>query len=230
MPNEAGHSTVDRAGGERRGASDDDLRVVAALRAGDEAAFASLVDQHGGALQRLALNYVRDRSVAQEVVQETWLGLLQSLERFEGRSSLKTWIFHILVNCARSRARKESRSVPFSSLGETFADSGEPAVDPSRFQQHGARWAGHWASPPGAWHQSPESSAISNETRACVRDAIAGLKDTQRTVITLRDVEGFSSEEVCNLLQISDTNQRVLLHRARASVRRALEAYFEESN
>ena len=229
MPNEPEQSVMQAEGASGPGASDDDLRTVAALRAGDDAAFAALLDRHGGALQRLALNYVRDRSVAQEVVQETWLGLLQSLERFEGRSSLKTWIFHILLNCARARARKEARSVPFAALGDAFAQTGEPSVDAARFQQPGTRWSGHWATPPGAWHQGPEASALAGETRNLIGRAIDGLKDTQRAVITLRDIEGFSSEEVCNLLRISDTNQRVLLHRARASVRRALEAYFEES-
>ena len=209
-------------------ASADDARVIAALRAGDEHAFAMLVEQYNGALQRLAFVYVKDRSVAEEVVQETWIGLLQSLDRFEGRSSLKTWLFRILMNVARSRARKESRSIPFSSLADPFAEPGEPSVDPDRFQQAGARSPGHWASPPGRWHGDPEAQAVSSETRIRISAAIQALPDTQREVITLRDVEGLRSEEVCNLLQISDTNQRVLLHRARSKVRASLAAYFEE--
>lgn len=209
-------------------ASADDARVLAALRAGDEQAFAALVDQYHGSLQRLAFVYVKDRSVAEEVVQETWIGLLQSLGRFEGRSSLKTWLFRILMNVARSRARKESRSIPFSSLADPSAKSGEASVDADRFQQAGGRFAGRWASPPSRWREDPEAQAVSSETRSRIGAAIQALPDTQREVITLRDVEGFRSEEVCNLLQISDTNQRVLLHRARSKVRASLAAYFEE--
>ena len=219
MPDEAHDATSADAGAL---AFEDDGRVVAALRAGDELVFATLVDQYSGALQRLALVYVKDHPVAEEVVQETWIGLLQSIHRFEGRSSLKTWIFRILMNCARSRARKESRSIPFSSMADALAESGEPSVDVDRFQP-----AGQWAAAPAQWPQSPELQAISSETLARIGDAIGTLPDAQREVITLRDVEGLTSSEVCNLLQISDTNQRVLLHRARGKVRRELEAYLE---
>lgn len=204
-----------------------DQRVIAELRAGDEGAFAAIVEQYSGALQRLALVYVKDRYVAEEVVQETWIGLLQSIHRFEGRSSLKTWLFRILINVARSRARKESRTIPFSSLFDASAEPGEPSVDADRFQAAGARAPGHWASPPGQWRQDPESQAVSSETRAQVGAAIRMLPDAQREVITLRDIDGLTSSEVCNLLKISDTNQRVLLHRARGKVRKALEAYIE---
>ena len=208
--------------------ADADLSVIAALRAGDDTAFATLVEQYNGALQRLAYVYVKDRSVAEDVVQETWIGLLQSLGRFEGRSSLKTWLFRILMNIARSRARKESRTISFSSLGDAAAEPGDPAVDADRFHPAGSASAGHWASPPARWRDDPEAQAVSSETRARIGAAIHSLPDTQREVITLRDIEGLRSEEVCNLLQISDTNQRVLLHRARSKVRASLATYFEE--
>ena len=210
-------------------ASDEDSRVIAALRAGDEDAFAVLVERYSGQLQRLAYVYVKDRHVAEEVVQETWIGLLQSIHRFEGRSSLKTWLFRILLNVARSRARKESRTIPFSSLFDASSDAGEPSVDADRFQPAGARWPDHWAAPPGQWRQNPELHAVSSETRAHVSAAIGALPDNQREVITLRDIDGLTALEVCNLLKISDTNQRVLLHRARGKVRKTLEMYVAEA-
>lgn len=209
-------------------ASSEDERVITALRAGDEDAFAVLVERYSGQLQRLAYVYVKDRHVAEDVVQETWIGLLQSIHRFEGRSSLKTWLFRILLNVARSRARKESRTIPFSSLFDASTDASEPSVDADRFQPAGARWPDHWAAPPGQWHQNPELQAVSSETRAHVSAAIGTLPDNQREVITLRDIDGLTSLEVCNLLKISDTNQRVLLHRARGKVRKALETYVGE--
>jgi len=205
------------------GASAEDLQAIEALRAGDEAVFSGLVDRYGGALLRLAQSYVRDRPTAEEVVQEAWIGLLQGIHRFEGRSSLKTWLFRILVNCARARARKDSRSVPFSSLFDEASEPGEPAVDPERFLEAGHRQAGHWSTPPAKWHEDPELAALSAETLAFVKAAIDDLPGAQRQVIALRDVQGFTSAEVCNMLGISDTNQRVLLHRARSKVRRALE-------
>ena len=205
-------------------ASTDDARAVERLRAGDEAAFATLIDRHHGSLLRLARAYVRDATLAEEVVQDTWIGLLESLGRFEGRSSLKTWLFRILMNVMRSRLRKESRSVPFSALGDGEGD--EPAVEPGRFHR---TWmplvGGHWSSAPARWEDLPEERAISAETRAAVEAAIGGLPDSQRQVITLRDIEGFGADEVCNLLGLSGTNQRVLLHRARSKVRRALESH-----
>jgi RNA polymerase sigma-70 factor (ECF subfamily) len=208
--------------------SEEDLGVIAALRARDEAAFGALVERYNAGLLRLATVYVKDRAVAEEVVQETWIGLLQSLPRFEGRSSLKTWIFRILVNCARTRARKESRSIPFSALSDTALDPGEPSVDPDRFHPSGHAAAGAWATPPGRW-QSPEDRALATETRARIGDAIEELPAAQREVITLRDIQGLTAEEVCNVLELSDTNQRVLLLRARSRVGRALAAYRSES-
>jgi len=198
-----------------------DAEIVEALRAGDEATFAMLVAQYGASMLRVAQMYVRTRAVAEEVVQDAWLGVLRGIGSFEGRSSLKTWIFRILTNTAKTRGEREGRTVPFSAL-EGHDD--EPAVEPERFQAEG-RWAGHWAAPPSPWTDIPENRLLSTETREVVARAIAALPAAQATVITMRDVEGFESEEVCNVLSISETNQRVLLHRARSKVRRALEDY-----
>ena len=209
----------------------DDAAVVAALRAGDEGAYARLIDRYHSSLVRLARTYVRDPAIAAEVAQDAWIGLFENLPRFEGRSSLKTWLFRILVNVARTRARKEQRSLPFSAafsrtagaMWTRVAGDREPSVDPERFLANGA-----WASPPRAWSESPEASAIAGETRARVLAAVESLPENQRQVITLRDVEGWAPDEVCNLLGLSDTNQRVLLHRARSKVRRALDQYLDE--
>jgi RNA polymerase sigma-70 factor, ECF subfamily len=207
-------------------ASPEDIRTVEALRAGDEEAFRELVGRYHASLIRVALMYVRTRAVAEEVVQDTWIGVLRSLPRFAGRSSLRTWIFRILANQARTRARREARSVPFSSLAG--ADDNAPAVDPDRFlsADHPA-FPGHWTSPPQSWGAIPEERLLARETRDRVLEAIEALPASQRTVITLRDVEGWSSDEVRNLLEISEGNQRVLLHRARSKVRRALEDYLD---
>ena len=204
-----------------------DLRLVEALRNGDEAAFVSVVDRYHPAMLRLARLYVRDHAVAEDVVQETWLGVLRALDRFEGRSSLKTWIFGILLNVARTRAARDAVSVPFSAL---FDGSGEreASVDPERFRPGGHRWGGHWASSPARWDELPEERLLARETLSKVAEAIERLPPSQREVITLRDVEGWSAEEVCSLLAISETNQRVLLHRARTKVRRALETHLAE--
>ena len=207
-------------------ATPEDLRIVAALRAGDERVFRELVERYHASLIRVALMYVRTRAVAEEVVQDTWIGVLQSLPRFEGRSSLRTWIFRILANQARSRAKREARSVPFSALAGD--DDASPAVDPDRFlpADHPAV-PGHWASPPRSWAARPEDELLGRETRERISAAIDALPAAQRTVISLRDVEGWSSEEVCDLLAISEGNQRVLLHRARSKVRAALEEYLD---
>jgi len=207
----------------------DDPSLVEALRRGDEAAFAWLLDRYHGELVRLAQLYVHQREAAEEVVQETWLGVLRGIARFEGRSSLKTWVFRILTNLAKTRGRREGRSVPFSALWDPEADPSEPAVDPDRFNppEH-PTWPGHWAADPRSWEAVPEEWFLSRETRAAIQLAIEALPPSQREVITLRDVEGWTSEEVCNALGISETNQRVLLHRARAKVRSALERYFSE--
>jgi RNA polymerase sigma-70 factor (ECF subfamily) len=205
----------------------DDARLLASLRAGDEAAFEALITRYHGPLLRLAQLYVPSRAVAEEVVQETWLGVLRGLNTFEGRSSLKTWIFHILLNRARTRGQREGRSIPFSDLAAAEDDLDEPTVDPARFwpADH-AQWANIWVSYPRSWSEQPEERLLSRETFERLREAIDALPPTQREVITLRDVQGWASDEVCNVLEITETNQRVLLHRARARVRRALEQYF----
>ncbi len=207
----------------------DETALLASLRGGDEAAFVALVERYDGQLLRVALMYVKDRAAAEEVVQETWIGLLQGLRRFEGRSSLKTYLFRILVNIARTRGRKDQRSVPFSLIYHPADDRGEAAVDADRFRSPTEPNAGQWHSPPKSWAQTPEHSALAGETRAFIEAAIAKLAPQQREVITLRDVEGWSAAEVCNGLDISETNQRVLLHRARSKVRAALEIYFDEA-
>jgi RNA polymerase sigma-70 factor (ECF subfamily) len=204
----------------------DERRLIAALRDRDEQAFASLLQMYHSALVRMAMSYVRDRQVAEEVAQETWLGVIRGIDRFRGESSLKTWIFRILTNTAKTRAVRENRSIPLSSLG---GDADEEAVDPERFFPDGDRWAGHWISSPGSWRELPEEILASREAIARIRAAIDALPPTQQQVISLRDIEGWSSEEVCSLLSISETNQRVLLHRARSKVRRALEELLTES-
>lgn len=208
--------------------SADDLRIVEALRSGNEAAFVSLIDRYHASMLRLAMVFVPSQAVAEEVVQEAWMGVLQGLNRFEGRSSLKTWIFRILTNCAKTRAQREGRSVPFSSLPEFNSDLPEPAVDPERFRGPDQQWPGHWVSFPRSWDEIPEERILSQETFACIQEAIDDLPPRQRQVITLRDIEGWASDEICTLLSVSEANQRVLLHRARSRVRRALEKYFEE--
>ena len=204
----------------------DEQRLVESLRAGDEAAFETLIDRYHNPLLRLAMFYVPSRTVAEDVVQETWLGVLQGLARFEGRSSLKTWIFRILTNRARTRGQREGRSVAFSDLAVAEAGSGELSVDADQFwpADHPS-WANIWVSYPRNWNELPEDRLLSRETLARVQAAIAALPPSQREVIRLRDVEGWTSEEVCNVLEITETNQRVLLHRARAKVRRDVEQY-----
>jgi len=197
-----------------------DSELVAALRRGDETAFAELVDAYSPGLMRMALMFVRDRAVAEEVVQETWLAVLRGIDRFEGRSSLKTWIYRILINTAKTRGQRESRSVPFSAA----VRGDEPAVDPDRFLEPGNRFAGGWLLGPSEW-QTPEEELLQGETRMAILDAIERLPDAQRAVITMRDVEGLPAQEVAEMLGISDGNQRVLLHRARSKVRSAIEAY-----
>jgi RNA polymerase sigma-70 factor (ECF subfamily) len=193
--------------------------LVARLRAGDEAAFRELVAEHGSALMRLALIYSPSRAVAEEVVQETWIAVLRAIDGFEGRASLRTWISRILVNAARRRAAREGRSMPFSALGDGEA---EPAVDPARFHRHGPL-AGHWQAWPADPSVLPEERLLGAEIRERVQEAITLLRSPQREVFVLRDVEGWPAPEVSELLEITPGNQRVLLHRARAKVRQALE-------
>jgi RNA polymerase sigma-70 factor (ECF subfamily) len=211
---------------ERR-ASEEDLRLVALLRSGDEDAFMSLVERYQPSMLRIARMYVSSLAVAEDVVQDAWLGVLRGLDGFEGRSSLRTWIFRILVNTAKSRGQRESRSVPFSSVWTPDAEA-EPAVAADRFLPSDHDWPRHWASEPASWDTVPEARLLSKEALAAVDEAIDTLPPNQREVIRLRDVLGWTSEEVRNALDLSETNQRVLLHRARSKVRRALEGYLAE--
>lgn len=204
------------------GTSDVDQVLLAALRAGDERAFAELVRRYQPTMLRIARMYVKTPGAAEEVVQETWLGVLRGLDRFEGRSSVKTWIFRILVNQAKTRGVRDQRVTPFASL-EGEAEDG-PTVDPSRFHDASdPRWAGWWVAHPGSWSQLPAERLESKETIAAVRDAIAELPGRQQEVIVLRDLVGLDGAEVSESLGITEGNQRVLLHRARAKVRTALE-------
>jgi RNA polymerase sigma-70 factor, ECF subfamily len=201
--------------------------LLAALRCGDEDAFSALVDAYGAAMHRVALAFVRSSAVADEVVQEAWLGALRSLDRFEGRSALKTWLFRIVANIARTHAVREARTLPFSSL-EPDREAGsehEPALPTDRFQGPEEQHPGRWVSFPTPWSTQPDSALLSSETRKLIADTIKDLPDGQRIVITLRDVEGWDSAEVCSVLELSETNQRVLLHRARSKVRASLEGY-----
>jgi RNA polymerase sigma-70 factor (ECF subfamily) len=188
----------------------------------DERAFAELIDRYHGPLLRLALVFVPSRAVAEEVVQETWIGVLDGLATFEGRSTLKTWIFRILTNRAKTRGIRENRSVPFSGLSDQDGDA-EPAVDPARFQANGM-----WGLPPRRWEDTAADRLLMNQQAVRrMEEAIAALPANQRAVVTLRDIDGLDSDEVCNVLGISETNQRVLLHRARSKLRAVLEEYVE---
>ena len=199
-----------------------DLELVAALRRGDEAAFLTLVERHHASMVRVARSWLGNQALAEESAQEAWLAALQGMARFEGRSSVKSWLFAILANCARRRAAREGRSVPFSSL-VPGGEGDDPAVEPSRFlaDDH-PRWPGHWARAPEPW---AEERLLTRETAEAARRAIGALPPSQRQVITLRDVEGLGAEETCGVLGLSEGNQRVLLHRARARVRAALERH-----
>jgi RNA polymerase sigma-70 factor (ECF subfamily) len=208
--------------------STDDLELLARLRRGDQAAFTRLVERLHGPMLGLAVAHVGNRAVAEEVVQDAWVGVLAQLDRFEGRSSLKTWVLRIVANQARTRAVRERRTLPFSTL-DGPGQRGRPADEPERFLPAGHQWAGHWASPPRSWAEVPEERLLSAETRAEVQRAVALLAPAQRVVITLRDLEGLTAAETCELLGLTEGNQRVLLHRARSRVRRALERYLDET-
>ncbi len=198
--------------------------LVDAVRRGDQAAFMRLVDELGPLLLRVARMYVPSQAVAEEVVQETWIGVLNGIDRFEGRASLKTWLFRVLVNRARSRAVRDARTIPFGDLANREIGGIDPAVDPDRFRPStDERWPGHWLVPPLA--AQPEQQLLAGELHAHVRAAVAHLPPAQREVVTLRDIDGFAADEVCQLLDLSDANQRVLLHRGRSKVRAALEGY-----
>ncbi len=207
----------------------DDMALIEALRRGEEAAFVALVGRYHTSLLRIASLHVADRAAAEDVVQETWLGVLRGIDRFEGRSSLKTWIVHILINRAKTRGKRERRSIPFSALSYDDDDD-TPAVEPERFLPAGdPHWPRYWDAYPRDWDALPEQHLLSAETLAVASRAVAALPPNQREVIRLRDIEGWSASEVCNALVISEANQRVLLHRARSTVRRALEQYVNET-
>jgi RNA polymerase sigma-70 factor, ECF subfamily len=200
--------------------------LIARLRRGDEGAFDELVNQHHGTLIRMAMGYVADREVAEEVVQDTWMAVIESLHGFEGRSSLRTWICGILIHKAKDRGVREKRHATFSDF-ESYDDDHEEAVDPSRFQQSGA-WAGHWAFPPQPWDdQTPEKLLASQQAVNAMNKAIEALPKTLKEALILRDVEGVEAKEVCELLKITETNLYVRLHRARERVRVAVETYLE---
>jgi RNA polymerase sigma-70 factor (ECF subfamily) len=206
-------------------AQHDDEGRIAALRRGDADEFATLVDRHSPAMIRVATAYVPSRAAAEDVVQETWIAVMRGIDQFEGRSSLKTWIFRILTNVAMRSGARERRSTPFSALAEA-EDTAEPSVEPDRFLPADHElFPGHWAIAPARW-PTPEEGLLAGETRKVIAAAIAELPEAQRTVIALRDIEGWSSEEVCEALEISGGNQRILLHRARSRVRTAIESYY----
>ena len=201
-----------------------EVELLARLRAGDEQAFERLVDDHYRAMLSLALSFVRTRAVAEEVVQEAWVGVLKGLDRFEGRSSLRTWILRIVANIAKTRGVREARSVPFASLASADDDA---AVDPDRFRGPTDGFPGHWWAYPSNWRALPEQTLHNQETLEAVKHAIEQLPPAQRAVITMRDVVGCTPDEVCAALDVSDGNQRLLLHRARSRVRAALEAQLD---
>lgn len=208
--------------------ADEEAALVVALRRGDEAAFTLLIERYHLPLVRLAQTYVTSRAVAEEVAQETWLGVIQGIDRFAERSSLKTWIYTILTNRARTRGVREGRSVPFADLTRRSGDADELLIDPDEFYPQGHAEAGWWARHPQSWSTVPEERLLGRETRAQIDAAIEVLPASQRAVIVLRDVEGLSCDEVCHALGISEGNQRVLLHRARTKVRSRLDAYLME--
>lgn len=202
------------------GASVEDRRLIESLRRGDEDAFVWVVEQYHMSLLRLACSYVADSTVAEEVVQETWLGVLKGLGRFEERCSLRSWIFSILTNIARTRGKREHRTIPFSRFGHADTESSEPVVDADRFGEDG-----YWAVAP---QNSPDEHVLASETQAQISTAVEALPKRQKTVITLRDIHGWAADEVCDALEISAVHQRVLLHRARSAVRQALEQYLSQ--
>jgi len=205
-------------------AFDDDEILVKGLVARDADAFAYLLDRYHAPLHRPACQYVPTAAVADEVVQETWLAVITGIDRFEQRSSVKTWLFRILLNVARSHGVREHRSIPFA---PTLGDD-EPAVDPKRFRRFTLHGRGAWKHPPHAWPE-PEQAALDAETRATIDHAVSHLPPAQRDVVTMRDLLGWSAPEVCDALELTEANQRVLLHRARSKIRRALEQHYDES-
>ncbi len=199
-----------------------DGEIVDALRAGDERAFIELVDRHSAAMLAVARRYVASPDVAEDVVQDTWVAVLKGIDGFEGRASLRTWLFRVLINIAKTRGIRDKRLLPVGSAADA-----EPTVRADRFRPAEDRWPGHWVQFPEPWVDSPERRLEASETLDVVRTALAALPEFQRLVVALRDVEGYTSVEVCDLLDLTAANQRVLLHRGRARVREALAGYFE---
>ena len=204
----------------------DELALLAALHTGDEAVFAELVDRHSPSMLRVARGYVPSHEIAEEVVQETWIALLKGISKFEGRSTIRTWLFTVMINIAKARGIRERRDAD----AEIAAYTGG-TVDPARFRPpDSAKWPGHWKehAEPSPFPDTPEGSVLGNELVAVARRELDKLPERQRIVVTLRDILGFESGEVCELLQISVANQRVLLHRGRAAVRQVLEDYLAD--
>jgi RNA polymerase sigma-70 factor, ECF subfamily len=207
------------------GLSADDVRLVCGLRDGDEHVFEEVVNRYHPSLVRVARGYVGAQAVAEEVVQETWIAVIEGISRFEGRSSLKTWLYRILVYRAQSLGERERRTISMTDLAGETEDG--PQVAPERFRGADALWAGHWATPPRHWDGATEERLLAGETRSILEAAVDALPPSQRLVITLRDIHGLTANEVCDLLSITEGNQRVLLHRGRAKVREALEEYLD---
>lgn len=201
----------------------DDQELIEALRRGDETAFEVVTGRFHGAMVRLARGFVRDDDAAEDVAQESWIAVLQGIAKFEGRGSLKSWVFAIVVNRAKTRGTRDARTVAFSSLATEEASRLDRAVDPSRFQGPDGKYPGHWAEPPASWGDDPEERLLGSETLREIRNAIDELPPAQRSVLLLRDVAGHDSDFICNELGISETNMRVLLHRGRSKVRARLE-------
>jgi RNA polymerase sigma-70 factor (ECF subfamily) len=209
-----------------KAATASDAQTVAGLRAGDERTFRDLFERSYPMMKRVARGYVASDAVAEEIVQDTWMAIVSGIDRFEGRSSLGTWMFSILTNQAKTHTARERRAVPFSCVAPAHAPA--PAVDPDRFQKDDEAWPGHWATPPRPW-QKPERRLLSLEAREQLTQALAQLPERQRLIVALRDIEGLGAEEVCDLLELSQENQRVLLHRGRSRLRAFLEGYLDEA-
>ena len=207
----------------------DERLLIQRLRAREERAFVELVERYYGYLLPLADFYVSNRAVAEEVVQEAWLAVLKGIDRFEERSSFKTWISRIVMNLARTRGVRESRMVPFSDFAEDDAGYEETAVDPERFRGAMDQYPDHWSVSPRPWNSDPETELLTNETMSVLDGAVKMLPKAQQLVLTMRDINGWTPEEVCNALGISETNQRVLLHRGRSKVRAILENHYSHS-
>jgi RNA polymerase sigma-70 factor, ECF subfamily len=208
---------------------DDERTLIERLKARDEGAFTELVERYYGYLLPLADFFVSNRAVAEEIVQEAWLAVLKGIDRFEGRASFKTWISRIVMNLARTRGVRESRMVAFSEFADNECGGPEPAVDPERFRAATDEYPDHWCVAPRPWNSDPETQLLSGETMAVLDSALKLLPEAQRLVLTMRDVNGSTAEDVCNALAISETNQRVLLHRARSKVRGILENHYSNS-